>query len=140
MKVIISLLFMVILTACNSTSSSRNNDEGMSDLALDFKELSQSADAYLKFDLPPEELDSIDDHRLLVLLKERMPQKFAPLRGYQIEAQIQGSNVVMLLCDSNSNVALMEDAGCNYRLDKALWKLDNKTSCDFTIDTGKYCE
>jgi hypothetical protein len=130
----------MILAGCSNTTGRTNHDDAMYDLARDFKALSQSADAYYKFDLPPEELGNVDGRRLLVLLKERMPQKFEPLRGYQIKAQIQGSNIVMLLCDSNDDVALIEDAGCNYRLDRALWQSDNAVSCDFTIDTGKSCQ
>lgn len=140
MKIRISILLVVALSGCNSTSGRGANDEAMYDLALNFKELTQSADAYYKFDLPPQELGNVDGRRLLVLLHDRMPQKFEPLRGYQIKAQIQGSNVVMLLCQSNENVALIEDAGCNYRLDKALWKSANTSSCEFTIDTGNYCQ
>jgi hypothetical protein len=126
------------LYSSSNHSQPSYNDEVMYDLAAQFQNLAQSADGYVKFRLPPEKADGINGEELLEQIRQNMPQKLAPFIDYTVHAKVEGSNVVLLLCDSD--VALIEDAGCNYRLDKTLWKKPTKNSCRFTINSGDYCQ
>jgi len=109
------------------------NDEEMYDLASEFKDLSQPVDGYLKFS----DMEFKDGAELLDLVSKEYPNKVDDFVGYDIKVDIQSDNAVLLLCDED--IALIEDVGCNAKVDQILWKNIQRNSCEFKIEASKIC-
>tara|TARA_R110002033_G_scaffold20300_4_gene51483 strand:- start:11267 stop:11665 length:399 start_codon:yes stop_codon:yes gene_type:complete len=132
MKFIVFFALMFLSLSCSCTD--KYDDESMYDLASKFKDLSQAVDGHLKFS--GEQVE--DGAQLLSEISERYPQLIVPFKDFTIMAKIQSGNVVLLLCDEN--IALIEDAGCNGKLDVNHWIDAKADSCEFTIDSALLCQ
>jgi hypothetical protein len=108
------------------------DDEVMYDLASKFKDLSQKVDGYIKFS--PGAVKGKTNVLENAGVKTIIQEEFS---GYEVKVDVQGTNVVMLLC--KDDIALIEDAGCNAELDKALWKSPKANSCRVTLESSSVC-
>lgn len=126
------LLSLFLIVSCQVSSTQTYDDEVMYDLASKLKDISQKVDGYVKFS--PEA--SNDNSNVLEKsgVKAMIKQEFS---GYQVKVDVQGVNIVLLLC--KDDVALIEDAGCNSELDKALWKTPKANSCRIVLDSTSVC-
>ena len=125
----ISLLLIISSQGC---FAQEYDDEAMYDLASKFKDLSQKVGGYVKFSpgATKENASVLESSGVNTIIQREFS-------GYQVKVDVQGSNVVMLLC--KDDVALIEDAGCNAELDKALWKYPEATSCQIALDSYSVC-
>jgi hypothetical protein len=51
----------------------------------------------------------------------------------------QDGHAVVLVCDKDGKVGLLEDAGCSSEMDKHLWKMDPLRPCEFTVKAKEVC-
>lgn len=125
----ISLLLIISSQAC---FAQEYDDEVMYDLASKFKDLSQKVDGYVKFSpgATKENATVLENAGVRTIIQREFS-------GYEVKVDVQGSNVVMLLC--KDDVALIEDAGCNAELDKALWKSPKPNSCNIALKSSLIC-
>lgn len=125
----ISLLLIISSQVC---FAQEYDDEEMYDVASRFKDLSQKVDGYVKFS--PGAIKENASVLENAGVKTTIQREFS---GYEVKVDVQGANVVMLLC--KDDVALIEDAGCNAELDKALWKSPEANSCRVTLESSSVC-
>lgn len=130
MKFIFVILMVSLSVGC---TTNQYNDEEMYDLASELKDLSQTVDGYLKFS----DMEFKDGAELLDLVSKEYPNKVDDFVGYDVKVDIQSDNAVLLLCDED--IALIEDVGCNAKVDQILWKNIQRNSCEFKIEASKIC-
>ncbi|MFA7517633.1 hypothetical protein [Shewanella sp.] len=125
----IPLLLIISTQVC---SAQEYDDEIMYDLGSKFKDLSKKVDGYVKFSpgATKENASVLEKSGVNTIIQR-------DFSGYVVKVDVQGSNVVMLLCEND--VALIEDAGCNAELDKALWKSPKVNSCEIALDSFTVC-
>ncbi len=125
----ISLLLIISSQVC---FAQEYDDEEMYDVASRFKDLSQKVDGYVKFapGATKENANVLEKAGVKTIIQREFS-------GYEVKVDVQGTNVVMLLC--KDDVALIEDAGCNAELDKALWKSPERNSCLVTLESSSVC-
>lgn len=132
MKFVFFVCVSVLSVGCSS--SNQYNDEKMYDLASKFKDLAQTVDGAIKFG------DTVikNGDKALEIVSREYPEKVISFAKYKIKVDVQGDNAVLLLCDSD--IALIEDAGCNAALDNIYWKDIHHNSCEFTLDSNQLCK
>ena len=126
------LACLFCLSGCAQVFANQYDDEQMYDLASRLKDVTQRLDGYLKFSdahgISEEEiLDKADAKKLL--------QTY--FSNFEVIVQIQGNDVVLLLCDDT--VALVEDAGCNAKIDVHHWRTPVSNSCKITLLASNVC-
>ena len=58
--------------------------------------------------------------------------------SHQLIARVLGEHTVLLMCDANGQVALLEDSSCTPSFDKYRYKA--RSSCDITYTAASICE
>jgi hypothetical protein len=121
-----------MLLTCSAYATDKIDDEAMYDLASTFKDLTQRVDGFVKF-------SGAGSIQQTTLLKDAGAQSIieTTFRGFDVEFEIQGKNVVMVLCKKDR--VLIEDAGCNSKLDGPVWKQANQQSCQVRIQASQVC-
>ncbi len=62
-----------------------------------------------------------------------------PFADYTLWVSRQDGHAVVLVCDKDRKVGLLEDAGCSSEMDKHLWKENPPKPCDFTVKAKEVC-
>ncbi len=127
-----SLISLLLIISSQVCFAQEYDDEVMYDVASRFTDLSQKVDGYVKFS--PGAIKENASVLENAGVKTTIQREFS---GYEVKVNVQGANVVMLLC--KNDVALIEDAGCNAELDKALWKSPEANSCRVTLESSSVC-
>lgn len=126
------LLILLVISGCTQVFAKQYDDEKMYDLASRFKDLTQKVDGYIKFS---------DDQQKS---KERLIERSGALNSvnsyfsdYELIVDVQGDHVVLMLCDDD--IALIEDAGCNAKVDKTYWQRPTANSCQISLKASQVC-
>lgn len=104
-------------------------------LALCFLLLA-SVEATVRYEDPPQ---GISDKELLDLSTKHDPGLMDPFADYNLRVSQQDRHAVVLVCDKEGEVGLLEDAGCSSEMDRHLWKEDPPKPCKFTLDAKEAC-
>lgn len=62
-----------------------------------------------------------------------------PFADYTLWVSRQDGHAVVLVCDKDGKVGLLEDAGCSSEMDRHLWKENPPKPCDFTVKAKEVC-
>ncbi len=98
--------------------------------------LSASVEATVRYENPPE---GISDKELLDLSTKHDPGLMDPFADYGLWVSRQDGHAVVLVCDKDGKVGLLEDAGCSSEMDKHLWKETQPKPCEFTVKAKEVC-
>ncbi|MFV0350069.1 MAG: hypothetical protein ACK5JO_15960 [Halodesulfovibrio sp.] len=132
-KLSCAILFVVILLAgCNPYGVKPANDPT---LVPPMQKLTRAVDSYVRYDKPDAAMTS---DQILLKATEHDKGLLTPFGKMSLEVLREGDNVVVLLCDSYKDVALMEDSGCTAKVDKNY--MGNSTPpCVFTLTPAELC-
>lgn len=126
------LLTAFTLIGCNSHAA-KYDPEVMYDLASHLKDVAESVDGLVKFGGGK----AMSNDQLIIAATETYPERRELFDQYNLLIKVEGDNAALLLCESN--VALIEDAGCTAISDVQHWKSDQILPCEFTIDVSVIC-
>ena len=134
-KAIVFAIFMQ-LTSCAASVSSLPDEATRGLLSVKMVNLSSAVNAYFStLSVPP---IPGSDGEILIEATQHDKRLLAPeFQPYTLKIQYQNPYAVLLLCDKDSNQAIMEDAGCTAPLDRQI--RDNKP-CEFTLQVKPGCQ
>ena len=129
-------LCFVLLAFAGCTVSRAAEAEKMYVLGSALTKLSASVEATVRYENPPE---GISDKELLDLSTKHDPGLMDPFAEYGLWVSRQDGHAVVLVCDKDGKVGLLEDAGCSSEMDRHLWKENPPKPCDFTVKAKEVC-
>jgi hypothetical protein len=132
----IALMFLLLASA-GCTVSRAAEAEKMYILGSALTKLSASVEATVRYENPPE---GISDKELLDLSTKHDPGLMDPFADYTLWVSRQVGHAVVLVCDKDGKVGLLEDARCSSEMDKHLWKETPPKPCEFTITVRDVCQ
>lgn len=130
-----AILVIALVTGCASRLD-RPDREEMYIKASALTKLSAAVESTVRYKSPPLNLT---DEQLLELATRHDPILLENFKGYKARVLREGRHSVVLICDISGNRALLEDAGCSGRMDRARW-MGKSEPCEFSIDPRQQCE
>ena len=129
-------LWVLLLASGGCTVSRAAEAEKMYVLGSALTKLSASVEATVRYEDPPE---GIGDKELPDLSTKHDPGLMEPFADYTLRVSRQDGHAVVLVCDKDGKVGLLEDAGCSSEMDRHLWKENPPKPCDFTVKAKEVC-
>lgn len=131
----IALWFLLVASAGCAVSRAAEAEK-MYVLGSALTKLSASVEATVRYEDPPE---GISEKELLDLSTKHDPGLLEPFADYTLRVSRQEGHAVVLVCNKEGQVGLLEDGGCSSEMDRHLWKMDPPKLCDFTVKTKEVC-
>jgi hypothetical protein len=131
----IVLFFVISASACCTPVRAANSDK-MYVLGSALTKLSASVESTVRYKNPPQE---ISDAELLTLSTKHDPGLMEPFTDYTVRVSRQDRHVVVLMCDKEGKIGLLEDAGCSSEMDRHLWQENPPKPCEFTLKAKDVC-
>lgn len=131
------VLWFLLSVSAGCTVSRAAEAEKMYVLGSALTKLSASVEATVRYENPPE---GISDKELLDLSTKHDPGLMGPFADYTLRVSSQNGHAVVLVCDKDGKVGLLEDAGCSSEMDKHRWKETPPKPCEFTIMVRDVCQ
>ena len=128
------MFLLVASTGCTVNRAAKA--EMMYVLGSALTKLSASVEATVRYENPPE---GIGDKELLDVSTKHDPGLMDPFAEYGLWVSRQDGHAVVLVCDKDGKVGLLEDAGCSSEMDRHLWKEYPTKPCDFTVKAKEVC-
>lgn len=129
---ITATLTVCLLAAC----ATRPTEREMNYLASALTKVSAAVDATVRYRRPA---DGLPEAELLRFSTAHDPALMKPFDDLTVRVLRDGRDSAVLVCESHSDKALLEDAGCTAKLDQHRWSTDGINRCEFTIDIKKVC-
>jgi len=129
-------LWFLLMASAGCTIGRAVEAEKMYVLASALTKLSASVEATVRYENPP---DGISDKDLLVLSTKHEPGLMEPFADYTLRVSQEDAHAVVLACDKDGKVGLLEDAGCSSEMDRHLWNESPPKPCDFTVKAREVC-
>ena len=129
-------LWVLLLASGGCTVSRAAEAEKMYILGSALTKLSASVEATVRYEDP---LPGISDKELLDLSTKHDPGLMDPFTDYTLRVSRQDGHAVVIVCDKDGKVGLLEDAGCSSEMDRHLWKENPTKPCDFTVMAKEVC-
>jgi hypothetical protein len=105
-------------------------------LGAALRKVSDSVEATVRYENPPV---GIGDAELLAMATKHDPGLLVPFAEYKVRVMREEGHAILLVCDKEGKIGLLEDAGCSSPMDKHLWNEDPPKPCDFTINIATVC-
>ena len=83
--------------------------------------------------------DGVGDEEFLGLATAHDPMLLAPLSGYRLKAFRKDRHAIVLVCDPERDIALLEDIGCTAEMDRHGWRDVPPPPCTPSIDVAAAC-
>lgn len=129
-------LWFILLASAGCTVSRASEVEKMYILGSALTKLSAAVEATVRYEDPPV---GIGDAELLGLATKHDTGLFEPFADYTVRVSRQGNHGVVLICDKDGKIGLLEDAGCSSEMDRHLWKENPPKPCGFTVNAIDVC-
>lgn len=129
-------LWFVLLTSAGCTASRAAEAEKMYVLGAALTKVCNSVEATVRYENPPE---GISDKELLALSTKHDPGLMEPFADYDLHVSREDAHAVVLVCDKEGKVGLLEDACCSSKMDRHLWKEDPPKPCKITLKAREAC-
>ena len=105
-------------------------------LGAALRKLSESVEATVRYEDPPV---GIADSELLDMATKHDPTLLVPFDGYKLQVLQQNRHAIIMVCDKEGRIGLLEDAGCSSPMEKYLWNEDPQNPCKSTINIAEVC-
>lgn len=128
------LIMVVLLAGCGLVRP--DNSENMQVLASSLTKLSAAVESTVRYKNPP---PTLSDRELLELSVRLDPGLLTPFDAYRVRVLSENRHAVVLVCTPDGKTGLLEDAGCNEKFDKPLWREEPPVPCVFTLNLGETC-
>ena len=132
---IVVWLVISMSTGCCTMVQAANSDK-MYVLGSALTKLSASVESTVRYNNPPE---GISDAELLTLSTKHDPGLMELFTDYTVRVSRQDRHAVVLVCDKQGKIGLLEDAGCSSEMDRHLWKEHPPKPCEFTLKVKEVC-
>jgi len=129
-------LWFLLSASAGCTVSRAAEAEKMYVLGSALTKLSASVEATVRYEDPPQ---GISDKELLDLSTKHDPGLMNPFADYTLRVSQQDGHAVVLVCDKDGKIGLLEDAGCSSEMDKHLWEETPPKPCEFTVTVRDVC-
>ncbi len=131
-------IFMLVLSVSLSCIAAKAVDpDEMYQKAAALTKLSAAAESAARYgDIP----DNIDDREFLNRATVHDKSLLEPFGNYKLRVLRQDKHAIILVCNREGNIGLLEDAGCTAELDKHLWQENPSRPCEFTLTVGEVCK
>lgn len=127
------VLAFVLVGCC----AAQAQDEGkMQRLGSALSQLSPAVEAVVCCD--PEE-GGLSDKGVFERATTDNPKRLAPFAHYTLLLKRQGKHSAVLVCTPDGKTALLEDAGCTFKMEVHHWRDRPGAPCEFTLDLAKVC-
>ncbi|MDO9082484.1 MAG: hypothetical protein Q7U56_04300 [Humidesulfovibrio sp.] len=83
--------------------------------------------------------EGMSDDELLRYATSNNPKKLDPFVDYTLKVKRQNGHAAVLVCTADGQTALLEDAGCTFKMEQHHWKASPALPCDFTLDLDTVC-
>lgn len=129
-------LCIITFVTIGCTCSIADDSDNMLPLASALTKLSATVESAVRYKNPP---TGISDADLLILSTQHDPRILEPFSSYTIRVLNLDRHAVVLVCNKDGNIALLEDAGCSPELDKHQWKESTPIPCKFSLSPNIIC-
>lgn len=123
----------ILISGCSLTSADDNEKYLILGSAL--TKLSSSVESAVRYKNPP---SNATESELLGFATKHDPGLLRPFDGYTIRVKAENRHGFVLVCSTDFQKAILEDAGCTAKLDVHRYK-EMGASCDFTLKAGDVC-
>ena len=130
------ILLVLVFLAFGCCAAQAQSESEMQQLASDLTQLSPAVEAAVHYD--PSTADLSDDE-LLKNATRTNPEKLAPFVGYTLVVDRQAGHAAVLVCTKDGRKALLEDAGCTFRLEAHHWRATPELPCKPTLNLKEVC-
>ena len=130
------VLWFLLLASAGCTVSRAGEAEKMYVLGSALTKLSASVEATVRYEDPPA---GISDNTLLTLSTVHDPGLLEPFADYTVRVSRQDGHAIVLVCDKEGKVGVLEDAGCSSEMDRHIWKEDPPKGCEFSLKIMGVC-
>ena len=127
---------IIVLVVGGCTLRRETKSEKMYILGAALRMVSDSVEATVRYEDSPV---GIGDAELLALATKHEPGLLVSFAEYKVRVMREEGHAILLVCDKEGRVGLLEDAGYSSPLDKHLWNEDPPKPCDFTINIATVC-
>ncbi|WP_372825893.1 hypothetical protein [Polaromonas sp.] len=131
MKILMSLALLSALTSCAA-----QDNRQMYAKASALTKLSAAVEATVLYRNPS---PTLSDDELLKLVAANDPTLLKEFDGFKVRVLRESQGVVLLVCKTKADLALLEDASCTAKLDRHHWRDSAKNLCEFTLKTVEVC-
>lgn len=131
-RLILMFVFVVLLSSCFHVE----DEEKLYILASALTKLSAAVESTVRYKRPPKD---ISDKELLVLATKHDPTLLSPFSGYAMLVKSENRHAIVLMCTTDKQKALLEDAGCSAKMDVHRWKGEKENDCIFTVNLESAC-
>jgi hypothetical protein len=128
------MVVLIMFSGCRFVQ--KQSQEEMFVSAAAMKRLSAAVESSVRYKDVPEELR---DYELLEKATENNPQLLKGFENFSLKAIIVNKHSIVLMCDAQGKLALIEDTGCTGEVDALHWQNDAPQPCDFTLDISAVC-
>jgi hypothetical protein len=131
-----TLVCVAILLVSGCRDSDAADQEEMLRLASALTKLSTAVDSACRYKDPPQGGGGAE---LLAYATGHDRALLLPFADYTVKAICDDRHGFVLVCSTEDDLALLEDAGCSARLDSHLWKDGPPKACEFTLSAQAAC-
>ena len=124
------------LVAGCASGLNRRDGKDMYIKASALTKLSAAVESTVRYKNPP---SNLTDEQLLELATLHDPILLENFKGHKVRVLREGRHSIVLVCDTSGDRALLEDAGCTGRMDRAHWT-GKSEPCELSIDPRQQCE
>jgi hypothetical protein len=130
-------LVAVLAVSTGAMGCAAQSEALMYEKASALTKLSSAAEAVLLYsDLPL----ATTDVEILRSATQGTPDLLREFDAYTLRVGRHHQGVVLLVCEANGGVALLEDASCTAKMDRHHWRDFPGGACAFTLQMPNACE
>ena len=131
------ILLAVFMAGCAGLPTEEQaREEEMLIAASALTKLAAAAEASVRYGNPPV---SLSDEEFLKFATAHDPALLRPFAIYRLKALRQDRHAVILVCNTDGSIALIEDVGCTAQSDRHHWRTVPAPTCMFSLDPRKVC-
>lgn len=136
MKRYLAKLLLVCTFAATLTSCAAQDERQMYAKASALTKLSAAVEATVLYKDPSPKLT---DNQLLRLSTVGDSALLKEFNSFSLRVHKASNAVIVLVCNLDGTVALLEDASCTAKLDRHHWRDSVSSQCEFTLNAAETC-
>jgi hypothetical protein len=127
---------LVLLTACSTTPLAQTpGEDELLVKASALTKVAATAESAIRYKEPSPDLS---EQEFLEFSTRHDPSLLEPFTGLQLRALRKDGHAVVLVCNADGTIRLLEDAGCTAVLDRHHWR-ESESQCEFSVDPAVLC-
>lgn len=136
MKICLAKTLLICALASTLTSCAAQDTRQMYAKASALTKLSAAVEATVLYKNPS---PALTDNELLHLSTVGDSALFQEFDIFSLRVHKASNAVIVLVCNLEGTVALLEDASCTAKLDRHHWRDLTSAQCEFTLNAAETC-